>query len=121
MKAKLIDDERGQKTFAVIFDKGDEFIDKLTSFAMENELGASHFTAIGAFRDVMLGYFDRETKNTKRYRSWSRWKCFRWSAISLSKATSLRSTPMSCSAKRTGRLMEVIFLKPMYGRPWKSC
>ena len=62
MKAKLIYDDRGQKTFAVIFDKGDEFIDKFTSFATENELGASHFTAIGAFRDVMLGYFDRETK-----------------------------------------------------------
>jgi predicted DNA-binding protein with PD1-like motif len=64
MKAKLID-ERGQKTFALIFDKGDEFIDGLTSFARENELGGSHFTAIGAFRDVMLGYFDRETKKYK--------------------------------------------------------
>jgi uncharacterized protein len=61
MKAKLID-ETGQKTFAVIFDKGDEFVRELTSFAQENELGASHFTAIGAFRDVMLGYFDRDAK-----------------------------------------------------------
>jgi predicted DNA-binding protein with PD1-like motif len=61
MKAKLID-EREQKTFAIIFDKGDEFIDLLTSFAKKNDLGASHFTAIGAFKDVMLGYFDREQK-----------------------------------------------------------
>ena len=61
MKAKLID-EQGQKTFAVIFDKGDEFINELTSFAKKNDLGASHFTAIGAFRDVMLGYFDRDKK-----------------------------------------------------------
>lgn len=65
MKAKLID-EREQKTFALIFDKGDEFIDQLTSFAKENELSGSHFTAIGAFRDVMLGYFDRETKKYKQ-------------------------------------------------------
>ena len=65
MKSKLID-EQGQKTFALIFDKGDEFIDSLTSFARENELGGSHFTAIGAFRDVMLGYFDRETKKIQR-------------------------------------------------------
>jgi uncharacterized protein len=64
MKAKLID-ETGQKTFAVIFDKGDEFVRELTSFAQENELGASHFTAIGAFRDVTLGYFDRNTKKYK--------------------------------------------------------
>jgi predicted DNA-binding protein with PD1-like motif len=61
MKAKLID-ERGQKTFAVVFDKGDEFLNELTSFAKKNDLAASHFTAIGAFRDVMLGYFDREKK-----------------------------------------------------------
>jgi predicted DNA-binding protein with PD1-like motif len=61
MKAKLID-EQEQKTFAIIFDKGDEFIDQLTSFAKKNDLSASHFTAIGAFRDVMLGYFDREKK-----------------------------------------------------------
>jgi predicted DNA-binding protein with PD1-like motif len=65
MKSKLID-ETGQKTFALIFDKGDEFIDQLTSFASENDLKASHFTAIGAFRDVMLGYFDREKKKYKQ-------------------------------------------------------
>lgn len=65
MKSKLID-EREQKTFALIFDKGDEFIDQLTSFAKENELTGSHFTAIGAFRDVMLGYFDREKKKYKQ-------------------------------------------------------
>ena len=64
MKSKLID-ETGQKTFALIFDKGDEFIDQLTSFAKENDLKASHFTAIGAFRDVMLGYFDRDNKKYK--------------------------------------------------------
>jgi predicted DNA-binding protein with PD1-like motif len=62
MKAKLLMDERGQKTFAVVFDKGDEFLNELTSFAKKNDLVASHFTAIGAFRDVMLGYFDREKK-----------------------------------------------------------
>jgi predicted DNA-binding protein with PD1-like motif len=65
MNAKLIV-EAEPKTFALIFDKGDEFIDGLTSFARENELSASHFTAIGAFRDVMLGYFDRETKQYKQ-------------------------------------------------------
>jgi predicted DNA-binding protein with PD1-like motif len=61
VKGKLID-ERGQKTFVIIFDKGDEFMSELTSFAKKKEFGASHFTAIGAFRDVMLGYFDRHTK-----------------------------------------------------------
>jgi uncharacterized protein len=55
-----------QNTFALIFDKDDEFISGLTSFAKEKYLGGSHFTAIGAFRTVMLGYFDRDKKNYKK-------------------------------------------------------
>jgi uncharacterized protein len=62
MKFKKLD----QGTFALIFDKGDEFIDVLTSFARKRKLRGSHFTAIGAFRDVMLGYFDRKMKKYKQ-------------------------------------------------------
>ena len=62
MKFKTLD----QGSFVLIFDKGDEFIDVLTSFAREKKLGGSHFTAIGAFRDVMLGYFDREMREYKQ-------------------------------------------------------
>jgi uncharacterized protein len=62
MKFKKLD----QGTFALIFDKGDEFIDVLTSFARKQKLRGSHFTAIGAFRDVMLGYFDRKMKKYKQ-------------------------------------------------------
>jgi predicted DNA-binding protein with PD1-like motif len=55
MKAKLIN-ERGEKTYAVVFDKGDEVVEGLLSFARENKIQGSHFTAIGAFSDVTLGY-----------------------------------------------------------------
>ena len=55
-----------EDTFAVIFDKGDEFISGLLSLAKEKKLGGSHFTAIGAFREVTLGYFDREKKDYKK-------------------------------------------------------
>ena len=58
--------QNGQNTFALIFDKGDGFISGLTSFAAENRLGGSHFTAIGAFSDVLLGYFDRQAKDYKK-------------------------------------------------------
>lgn len=64
MKAQLIDG-KGQQTFVVILDKGDEFVSDLTSFANQNRLGAGHFTAIGAFRDVVLGYFERGRKSYK--------------------------------------------------------
>jgi predicted DNA-binding protein with PD1-like motif len=55
-----------QNTFVLIFDRGDEFIEGLTSFAKENQLGGSHFTAIGAFRDVVFGYFNRDKKEYEK-------------------------------------------------------
>ena len=63
MKAKLIHEQQGQKTFALVFDKGDEVVALLSSFAKENGLAASHFTGIGAFSEVTLGFFDWERKD----------------------------------------------------------
>jgi predicted DNA-binding protein with PD1-like motif len=65
MKATLIQEEGG-KTYAVIFDTGDEAKMGLVAFAKEHWLSASHFTAIGAFSDVTLGYFDWQTKQYKK-------------------------------------------------------
>jgi predicted DNA-binding protein with PD1-like motif len=65
MKSKLIDDA-SERTFAVVFDSGDEAIAGLTAFAKEHRLKASHFTGIGAFREAILGYFDWTTKDYKR-------------------------------------------------------
>ena len=65
MKAKLLS-ERGEKTYAVIFETGDEVVSGLTSFAKQQHLAASHFTAIGAFQDVALGYFDWQKKDYQR-------------------------------------------------------
>src|SRR5688572_20762966 len=61
MKATVLSDD-DQKTYALIFDKGDEVVAELTAFAKAHALGAAHFTAIGAFSGVTLGYFDRERK-----------------------------------------------------------
>jgi predicted DNA-binding protein with PD1-like motif len=65
MKSKLLD-ATGQKTFAVVLDKGDEVIAELTRFATSQRLGAAHFTAIGAFSEATLGYFERDRKDYKR-------------------------------------------------------
>jgi uncharacterized protein len=65
MKSKLIQD--GQpRTFVLIFDKGDEVTKTLLEFARANQLKASYFTAIGAFSDVTLGFFERDRKDYKR-------------------------------------------------------
>src|SRR5215469_296142 len=63
MKAQLIHDHEGEKTFVLIFATGDEVISGLTAFAREKRLSASHFTAIGAFQEATLGYFDWEKKD----------------------------------------------------------
>jgi predicted DNA-binding protein with PD1-like motif len=49
-------------TYALVFDKGEEFLHGLEQFAREEHLSASHFTAIGAFSDVTTGYFDPHKK-----------------------------------------------------------
>ena len=59
-------EQGAQSTYALIFDKDEEFVAGLTSWAKENKLGGSHFTAIGAFREVTLGYFDRGKKNYQK-------------------------------------------------------
>lgn len=61
MKSKLLDDA-GEKTFVIIFDPGDKVAAGLTEFAKQQKLGAAHFTAIGAFQELTLGYFDWESK-----------------------------------------------------------
>ncbi len=61
MKSKLINSS--PKTFAVIFDTGDEVVAGLTTFAEQQQLAASQFTAIGAFSKVLLGYFKLDARD----------------------------------------------------------
>ena len=62
MKSKILY-ENGERTFALIFDTGDESVKGLTEFAESNNLSAASFTAIGAFKEVTLGYFDINKKD----------------------------------------------------------
>ena len=59
MKSKLLG-EGESHTWVLVFDKDDEVVETLTVFATDERLSAAHFTAIGAFSDAMLGYFDRK-------------------------------------------------------------
>jgi predicted DNA-binding protein with PD1-like motif len=66
MRSKLLHESDGQKTYALVFVTGDEVMSTLKAFARDHRLGGSHFTAIGAFQDVTLGYFDWAEKDYKR-------------------------------------------------------
>jgi predicted DNA-binding protein with PD1-like motif len=65
MRAKLLND-RPDKTYALVFVTGDEVMKTLQAFAREKQLAGSRFTAIGAFREATLGYFDWEKKDYQR-------------------------------------------------------
>jgi predicted DNA-binding protein with PD1-like motif len=65
MRSALLLD-RGERTFVVVFDKDDEVVEGLTTFAGRQGLRASHLTAIGALRDVVLGYFDPAAREYRR-------------------------------------------------------
>jgi predicted DNA-binding protein with PD1-like motif len=54
------------ETYVLVFDQGDEVMENLVVFASEQRLTAAHFTAIGAFSDVTLGFLDPETKEYER-------------------------------------------------------
>jgi predicted DNA-binding protein with PD1-like motif len=66
MKSKLIHEHGGQKTFALVFETGDEALSGLTEFAKQQRLGAAQITAIGAFQDVTLGYYDWGSKEYRK-------------------------------------------------------
>jgi predicted DNA-binding protein with PD1-like motif len=61
VRSKLLHED-GERTFVLVFDKGDEAVAGLESFARERGLTAARLTGIGAFADAKLGYFDRERK-----------------------------------------------------------
>ena len=65
MKSRILN-SGDQTTYAVVLDQGDEVVQMLTAFARDHGLDASQITAIGAFSEATLGYFDRATKQYRK-------------------------------------------------------
>jgi predicted DNA-binding protein with PD1-like motif len=66
MRTKKLLSEGGERVFAVVFETGDDPVAGLTRFAEEHQLGGAAFTAIGAFSEATLGYFDLNRKEYDR-------------------------------------------------------
>ena len=62
MQSKLLHEDGGRRTYAVILQTGDEAMRCLKDFAARERLGASQLTAIGALSRARLAYFDWDTK-----------------------------------------------------------
>jgi hypothetical protein len=65
MQYKLINNDQ-QKTYAVILESGEEVMEQLIAFAKKEKVSISQFTAIGAFSDTVVGFFDFSIKDYKK-------------------------------------------------------
>ncbi len=66
MKYKKLTPDDTRPTFALIFDTGDEVMQTLQDFARQHNLNASHFTAIGAFSDATIAWFNYDKREYKK-------------------------------------------------------
>lgn len=65
MNFKIIQNEP-HKTFAVVFDPGEEVVSGLLRFATEQQIAGAYLTAIGAFERTTLGFFETDKKDYKK-------------------------------------------------------
>lgn len=62
MKARQIHEASGQRTYVVVMDAGDEAMAALEAFAAAEGLAAAQVSAIGAFAEATLGFWDGAAK-----------------------------------------------------------
>ena len=62
MKTAMLAERDGLRTFVIVCETGDETMRTLTSFATQEHLGGSQFTAIGAFSRAVVAYFEWSSK-----------------------------------------------------------
>jgi len=63
MQHKLLNESNGQRTFAVVLNTGDEVLASLQSFIKDQRIASAQLTAIGALSDVVIKYFDWDSKD----------------------------------------------------------
>lgn len=66
MKWQALHESDGERSLILVFEAGDEVMSMLKQFAEEENVSAAHFSAIGAFQRVTLGYFDWQEKDYQK-------------------------------------------------------
>jgi uncharacterized protein len=66
MRSKLLSDTEGARMFAVVLDPGEEAFAGIESFAGREGIDGASVTAIGAFSEATLGFFDFDRKEYDR-------------------------------------------------------
>jgi len=66
MQHKRLHESGGQRTYVVVLETGEEVMGCLQRFVSAERIHAAQLTAIGAFSDVILSYFDWDKKDYAR-------------------------------------------------------
>ncbi len=66
MKSKRLHEEAHETTYVLVLDTGEEVASGLLDFAKKQQIRTASFTAIGALRELTLGYFDWQKKEYER-------------------------------------------------------
>lgn len=67
MRVKELQKLEGQVRLVVVFSTGEEAVHGLTDLARTRRLAGAHFSGIGALRAAMLGFFDVERREYRRF------------------------------------------------------
>jgi uncharacterized protein len=66
MKSKLVAEGAGERTFVLVLDPGEEAFATISQFAYEQRLSAASLTALGAFSNATVGWFDIAQKTYRK-------------------------------------------------------
>ncbi len=58
MKASILHHEPGRRTFVLVFDPGDAFLQPMIEFVRRYEIAGASFTGLGALSEATLAWFD---------------------------------------------------------------
>ena len=119
LQTRLISENpSGERTYAVIFAKGDEIMSGLTEFAVREKLVAGHFTAIGALESARFGWFDRAQNAYRNIPIDHQVEMISLMATLAWPMARPKSTHMGRWASLTAKCRAGICWKPSCGRRW---
>lgn len=68
MQSKLVAKSAGERTFVLILDPGEEAFSTISDFTGMQQISAASLTALGAFSEATVGWFDLAAKTYRRIR-----------------------------------------------------
>ncbi len=66
MQSKLVTEAAGQRTFVMILQSGEEAFRTISNFAAKEGFSAASLTALGAFSEATVGWFDLAVETYRR-------------------------------------------------------